>query len=336
MKLRSVLLTLGSIAVGMFLIASLISVAKIDPRATIRQLGGVNRMAFLRLILLLTLHIFLSAQKWQLMDCVIRRRRDTALSSSACFALTSAGVALGQVLPMQVSMMVARVLGTHFRGRAFARGTVGTLFDQGSDFLIVCFLIPASALAWIFAFGPITWVGLAIAMASLAFLTVDRSIAMVRRLAAHFAARNTTHPSRLQRGLGELAQSALLDPSLIRKLLALSALRFVVLVLMAGETSHATGSSVRLWHLAAAMPFVVLSSVLAITPGGIGLNELTYATALSVFGTPLAVGAQWALANRILVAAAAFTVAACTAGVLLLWKSHNILFRRNDALDAVS
>ena len=329
MRLRSVLLTIASIAVGVLLIVYLISICKIDPRATIRQVGSANRSAFFRLVLLLALLIFLSAQKWRLMDRVLRRPGDAALSRSASFAVTSAGVALGQVLPMQVSMIVARVLGTHFHGRALTRGTVGTLFDQGSDFLIVCFLIPASALTWMFARGPSTWTGLAIAMALLALLTVERTVGLVRRLAGRVGARNATQPNRWRRSLRELAQSPLLEPQLVRRLLILSMFRFVVLVLMAGATSRAIGSSVQLWHLAAAMPFVVLSSALAITPGGIGLNELTYATSLSMFGTPLPIGVQWALANRVLVAAAAFVVAACTGAIMLLWRSHHVFFRKN-------
>jgi uncharacterized membrane protein YbhN (UPF0104 family) len=109
---------------------------------------------------------------------------------------------------------------------------------------------------------------------------------------------------------------------------ALSTLRFVVLVLMAGETTETIGANVPLWHLAAAIPFVVLSSALAVTPGGLGVNELTYATALSFFGTPLPAAAQWALANRFLVAAASFAVAICAAGILFLVNSHNRFLRK--------
>ena len=57
--------------------------------------------------------------------------------------------------------------------------------------------------------------------------------------------------------------------------------------------------------------FVVMASVIALTPGGLGVNELTSVTALRIFGTPLAVGAQWALANRALIAVSYFIVAIC-------------------------
>jgi hypothetical protein len=46
------------------------------------------------------------------------------------------------------------------------------------------------------------------------------------------------------------------------------------------------------------------------------VNELAAVTALKVFGTPLAVAAQWALANRILIAVSYFSVAAGAAIML--------------------
>jgi len=335
MKMRSVVLTATSIVIGVLLIAAFISVAKVDPHATLRQLAGANRVAFLRLAALMAFNIFLSGLKWQLMDRVIRRESDAALSKSTFFAVTSAGVALGQLLPIQVSMVIARVLGTQLHGRALTRGTVGTVFDQGSDFLIVCFLIPASLLTHFSGSGPVVWLGLAVSMALLAIATVGGMVGVVQRLAAHFAAGAKAASNRWRRGCTDLIQSGLLERNLVRKLLGISILRFVVVVLMAGETSHAIRSTIPIWHLAAAMPFVVLSSALAITPGGIGVNEFTYATALSMFGTPLAAAAQWALANRALTAAAAFAVAICTAGGLLLSSSRKF-YRRRNALEAAA
>ena len=96
--------------------------------------------------------------------------------------------------------------------------------------------------------------------------------------------------------------------------------RFAIQVLMAGQTAEAIGVHIPLWHLAAAMPFVIIACVIVVTPGGLGVNELSYATTLHLFGTPLNVGAQWALANRFLVASSCFVVAACAVAVLGLTR----------------
>jgi uncharacterized membrane protein YbhN (UPF0104 family) len=335
MSLRSALLSVISIAVAVLLIAGLVALAKVDLLAVVHELRTASRFAIAQLTLLMTLNIFLSSQKWRLMDKVIRRPSDVPLSPFGFFAVTSAGVALGQALPMQVSMVVARVLGTHFHGRALTRGTVGTIFDQGTDFLIVCCLIPASVVTRATTGGPILWLSTAGGMALLALCAAEYSVRLVRRAAAHFSTTDNERPRKWQQGLGDLLHSGLLETTLVRKLLGLSVLRFVVLVLMAGQTSHAIGAAVPLWHLAAAMPFVVVSSALALTPGGIGLNELTYTTALHVFGTPVSAAAQWALANRVLTAVAALTVSACTFGILLIFKGQKML-RSNPALDGVS
>ena len=68
------------------------------------------------------------------------------------------------------------------------------------------------------------------------------------------------------------------------------------------------------------MPFVIIACVIVVTPGGLGVNELSYATTLHLFGTPLNAGAQWALANRVLVASSCFVVAACAIALLGLTR----------------
>ena len=321
MNLRSLFLTLASIANGIVLVASLVAVSKIDPRATMRQLGDLNRMAFVKLTLLMGLNTFLSAQKWRLVDAAVRRPADAALPRLTSFALTSAGVAIGQVLPTPVSMVAARTLGTYYLGNALTRGTLATIFDQGFDFLIACFLIPASGAMRFLHGGGRMWVALSAAMSLVALFAVGIAVRLLQRVTAYFAERKGVRPSGLQRGFARLQTSGFLNVNLARRLLMLSTLRFAVLVLMAGETTEALGSNVPLSHLAAAMPFVVISSALPVTPGGLGVNELTYAATLSYLGTPLHAAAQWALANRLLVAAASFAVAVGTAGILFAVRS---------------
>ena len=96
----------------------------------------------------------------------------------------------------------------------------------------------------------------------------------------------------------------------------LSAARFVVQILMVGQVAEAVGAHISIWQLAAATPLVTLAYALALTPGGLGVTELGYAFALHLFGTPVAVAAQWALENRILVVASCLVIAGCGLGLL--------------------
>ena len=314
--LRRVFLLLASIALGVVLIYLLIRVGKIDLRLTLLQLESVRRVAFVKLVLLNGLVVYLSTAKWRSIDAVLRRSSDSVPSRITSFAVTSAGMSLGLVLPVQVGMTAARTLGTYFYGRPLKRGTVGTLFEQSFDLLIVVFLAVASGVTWFYSGGAVMWMASAAAMTALALLAVGPLIGVIRWAGASYSARTAPPSNRILRAVWELQHSSLLNAALARRLVMLSAVRFGVVVLMAGQTAEAIHAHIPLWSMAAAMPFAVFANVMAVTPGGIGVNELTTATALKLFGTPLAVAAQWTLANRVLLTASCFAVAACA---VIVW-----------------
>lgn len=315
MNLRKTILAFGSITASVALIALLIKVSRIDLHAMLALLRSVDRFAFLRLTLLMGFNTYLSSQKWWLVDRAVRRRNDLPLPQRTCLTLTSIGVALGQILPVQIAVSIARTLGSWACGGAFLRGTLGTLFEQAFDFLIVCFLALASLSAWFLHGGGWTWLLFAISTSILAICTVGPGMRLLGRVA----------PATLKRWPGVIAvlhSSVLLDAKLGRRLVAISILRFVVLVFMGGQTTQAIHFSLPLWHLAAAMPFVVLAAAVGITPGGLGITEFIYAAGLAGFGAPLAVTAQWALANRLLTCAASFVVAIAVSPFLWIANPH--------------
>jgi uncharacterized membrane protein YbhN (UPF0104 family) len=168
-------------------------------------------------------------------------------------------------------------------------------------------------------------------MAGCAMLAVGPVVGVIRGQVAALNARSVPPQNRILRSVAGLQESGLLNATLGRQLMALSLARFTVQVLMAGQAAEAIGVHIPLWHLAAAMPFVIIACVIVVTPAGLGVNELSYATTLHLFGTPLQVGAQWALANRFLVASSCFVVAACAAAGLGLAKMMTTA-RRADLL----
>ena len=298
------------------LILLLIRVSKLDFRVTLLQLRGVSGFSFFTLVLLTAGHIYLSSLKWRCVDARLRSVADAAPSRYMSFALTSLGVALGQLLPVQLSMSLARTLGTYFYGKALRRGTGGTLFEQAFDVMIVGFVTIASGLTLFYRGGAVLWLISATIMASIAMLAVGPAVGLIRRQVAALNARPGSPSNRLLRSIAGLQGSRLLDKNLGQQLMALSALRFIIQVLMAGQAAQAIGVHIPLWHFAAAMPFVIIACVLVVTPAGLGVNELSYAATLHLFGTPLHTGAQWALANRFLVASSCLAVAVCASAVL--------------------
>ncbi len=105
------------------------------------------------LVLLNILLIYLSTEKWRSVDAALRHTSDPVPSRIAAFGFTSTGMALGQVLPIQVGMTAARTFGTHFYGSPLKRGTAGTLLEQSFDLLNVLLLAVASAATWFLGGG---------------------------------------------------------------------------------------------------------------------------------------------------------------------------------------
>jgi uncharacterized membrane protein YbhN (UPF0104 family) len=333
MSLRRAFLGVASVALAIALIALLISVGKVDLRLTLQQLRSVSWISVTKLVLLNVVLVYCSTEKWRSIDAALRRSSDSTPSRTTSFGLTSAGQALGMLVPVQLAMSTARTLGTYVHGGALKRGTGGTLWEQGFDVLTIGFLAVASGVTRFYRGGGIMWTILAVVAMALALLAVGPSLRVVQWLAASRAARTATPGNRvgiILRGLSKLQQSGLLDAALARRLVMLSVLRFGVTVVMCIQTARAIGLQIPLWQMAAAIPFVAIASAIAFTPGALGVNELTSVTALMVFGTPLAVGAQWALANRVLVVASYFFVAICA--TLIVFAGKIVAASRRDAM----
>lgn len=317
-------LLLGSFALSVLLIAFLIRFGKIDLHTTILLLQHVRWISFSKLVLLNVLLAVASAEKWRSIDAALRRPDDAEQSRNTSFALTSFGLALGTFLPIQIAMSSARTLGTYVHGSAIKRGTAGTLYEQSFDVLTVAALAVASGITRVWRGGGTMWIICGSVGVSLVLLTVGPVLRAIRWIAAKLTTKLAARPSRLGgllRSFSDLLNSGLLGSALARRLVALSVARFVIVVLMSWQTAEAIGLRIPLWHMAAATPFVVLASVIALTPGGLGINELTGATALSLFGTPLAMAAQWTLANRALITVSYLAVALASATLLLVGKS---------------
>ena len=328
MSFRRLLLLLGSAALAAGLIVLLIRLGKVDVWLTLYQLERVSAISFAKLVLLNGLLVYLSTAKWRSIDAALRSPSDFVPSRIASFFVSSAGMALGLVLPVQIGMTIARTIGTHTYGRALKRGTAGTLFEQGFDLAVVALLAVASAITWLCGGGGAMWIASAVSLTAMALLAVGPSVRIMQRLFRR-ASRSAIpgRPVFRHRGLGkllahalqrfaELQHSGLVNARLARRLAMLSAARFCVVVLMANQTAEAIGAHISLWSMAAAMPFATMANAIGVTPGGIGVNELTSVAALHLFGTPLNVASQWALANRLLGMGSCFTVTAC--GTLML------------------
>lgn len=315
-------LLLASFALSIVLLVVLVRLGRVDLRLTWQQLQNVRWISLVKLVVLNVALVGVSTEKWRSVDSALRRENDAGQSRTTSFALTSAGLALGTFLPVQIAMATARTMGTYVHGSAIKRGTAGTLYEQSFDVLTVSFLGLASLATWLNHGSATMWTAFAAVAITLALLTVNPFLRLVHWVAATLAEkigdRNTI--GNLLRNFDRLLRSGMLRASLARQLVLLSTLRFVVIVLMSMQTAEAIGLHIPFWTMAATIPFVVIATLIALTPGGLGVNELTAATALSFFGMPLATSAQWTLANRVLVAVSYMIVALCSGAIFLVGR----------------
>jgi uncharacterized membrane protein YbhN (UPF0104 family) len=322
-----ILVALSSLVTGAALTVALIRIGRVDPGLALSALR-TNRTALAELVLLHGLLVYLSTSKWLCIDGALRNAGEIAPSKISAFFVTSMGMALGLVLPVQLGLTVSRTLSIRFYGRALTRGAGGTIFEQGFDLIVVIYLAGASLLTWLCHGRGMMWIALAFIFMILALVVTGPLV----RIVQHVVKRSDTLISRHKgdlpahwqtclinfcvTSLTGIRGSSLINLRLARRLVILSAARYFVLVLMTVQTANAVNSHIAFWQFGAAMPFATIANVLAITPGGIGLNELTSVTALHLFGVPLADASQWALANRILVTASCFAVVLSTSLML--------------------
>jgi uncharacterized membrane protein YbhN (UPF0104 family) len=322
MTLRRVAFITASIGLGLGLLVVLIRIGKIDLSLTLQHLRSVRGLTFAKLVLLNAVLIFISTEKWRRVDAALRHPTDEIPSKSVAFGVTSAGMALGLVLPVQIGMSTARTLGTYFYGRPFRRGTAGSLFEQSFDLLIVCVLGMASGLTLLYGGGAVIWCVCAFLFTGLAILAAAPCMQFIRWMTRKVAGKlsETDRLGAELRQLAVLEETGLLGSRLARQLISLSAIRFVVMVFMTAQTAEAVNSHVALWKWAAMTPFVAFANVLAITPGGVGVNEATSVSILRLLGIPLAVSTEWSLVNRVLVTASSFIVALSSLAILGLQR----------------
>jgi uncharacterized membrane protein YbhN (UPF0104 family) len=318
MRRRSLIITIASSVLALVLLIGLVKVAQLDLRRFLGLLAAARPLPVAGLVLLTGLHILLAAEKWRLVEQ--RVAPGSELPRRLCFSLTAIGAAAGQIVPMQVATAFTRSLGAHLAtGSGAVRGALSTIFEQMFDIGVVCLCGLASAYClWR---GDIGWwaVG-AVATVATGFMLVPRLFGVMAAVTELFA-KTSIGPTARIGSLGRaLANSGLFDARLTRRLFVLSVLRFVTLWLMGMATTYAVGLNISGEQIAAALPLVVVAMALAVTPGGVGINEWTFVASLVAFGVDVETATEYALLNRILVGSAVLIVGAM--GAILTQLPH--------------
>jgi uncharacterized membrane protein YbhN (UPF0104 family) len=310
MNLRSAMAAVLSLALAGVLLTVLALRGGVDLAGVAATVSHVRLAGFAVLAGLAAVLVFLSAERWRMIE---RQAGDHPPPSRLrAFGLTAVGVGFGQILPVQVSTVIGRALGTRLlRPPASRRPIVVTLYEQSFDVAVALLLAVASLIYLVER--QIPWLATAGVLLVVGYFAAGWTAVGLDRLCKAGAARG-----RFGVWLAELSDAQLFARALARRLMLLSVLRFGVTVLMAGLTSWSAGLDVSLGSLAVAVPLVIVATAAPLTPAGLGVNEWTYASTLVLLGAPLALATQWALVNRVLVAAASVAIAVIAVPLLAL------------------
>ena len=239
-------------------------------------------------VLFVGVQIVLAAAKWRLIE-----RAFSAPPPSWRRALTVGAVAgaLGQVAPTPVVTAVLRGASNRAATSAgLGRGVVGGAFDYGTDLLIVAVALPFCA-AWL-----LPWWGWGHAVAAVACALGGGAAAFCVGMRASKRVRAAAR--RTARALTAAG------PGAAPRLLLLSTLRVANLGLISVFVARAAGLTIDAAVLAAVPP-VTVSNALVALPGGLGVTEWSFTAALGLAGVPSEAILRFAVANRLLLSAAA-------------------------------
>lgn len=315
---RSLVSCVLSVALGGLLLVYLLAHAGLDLHATAVLVEGIRPLSLVEVTLLFALYNFLGAEKWRLIDGNLQASGSRELPRPLYFAFTAIGSGLGQIMPVQLSLLLSRSVGAHLHGgRGLMRGGAAVALDQFFDILVAAGLGLASAVVLTVGGGAVAWTLMSAIIAVLVWALYGK---LVMRLTSGADALSRRLGGRVAGWCAGIALSPLLAPGIGRRLLAMSVLRFLVLVLIAAAGAQVTGAQVAVWQLAVSMPFAIFANAVAITPGGLGVNEWTMSTVLVAVGVSFQSAAEWAVVNRLLVAAAAVLCGVAGAAIAILLR----------------
>lgn len=301
-RLVSSFLVVFSIALGALLAGLLAKFAGLGVPSVVKLVGRLHPDSLATITLLLAANGFFAAEKWRLIDRCLSDRNRPEMPRLLYFAFTSIGVGLGQIVPAQLSLLACRSIGAHLYGRrALLRGTAATLIDQLFDLAIAIVAALSSGMVLAANGAAGIWLAGTMVLCVAGWFALPVIAQWAARAAGWAGARYPRRTAAFESALGALLRL----PAVARRLWLFSAARFVVLVLIGVTSAQAAATDIPAWHLAASLPFAVIGNALAVTPGGLGVNEWAVSSALVAFGTPFQSAAQWAIVNRIYVVLAA-------------------------------
>jgi len=244
------------------------------------------------------------AYRWKLLS---EHRGDITLPFTNYFRVIMVTRLLGQFSSNLLMEVVGRSTGLRWQGdsRSLGRRLSTLLLERGLDVLLLCLM-----LGW-----ALSVYGASPAIALLAFLGICAASVPLSgpflRLSQHLLGVGGSFYLRLR---GQRADVSLhdprLSPALVQKIALLGVLRYVLVAAQYRAMGATVGVVLPPFFIGAATPVAQLSTVIALTPGSLGIQEAGWAGALSFLGLDEASTALFVVGQRLVLIASFALVAA--------------------------
>ncbi len=296
--MRTVLLTLGSIAIAIAAIAALLAISgtRIDDVGL--GLLRVGAWAFTLAAFCTLAQIGISALKWQLVLSRLVTDPTVVPSGRLSILIASLAAVFAQFVPLIVAAPIVRGLAArHFVRTPIIQSTLASAIEQAFDLLaLLLFLVPTIVVLTCSLAGlQVTfqlWAVVATTSIVAAHLFIGKaSMKSIGQLVARLG-----FGARLG---GVLNATSNIDVSLRRHLLWFSILRYGAMFLRVVVVASAAGFGFPLAELVFGYTVVQASQLASVTPGNLGLAEWTWVGVLAYHGHEAARVAAFSLILRV-------------------------------------
>ncbi len=270
-----------------------------------------NYLAFTSVILLTTLHIWLSAEKWRIVTANSINR--TKYAKSFFFKYTALGALLSEFVPAYLSSTAVRSVALRFHHDIpVLRGSATSIFDQIFDVYVFFLCSISSVIFLFFETSLIQYLYL-----NTAFLLVGVSVIY---LAQKLLPSQTQDSNKIFWQFISWLQA---NKNTLIKLYYLSVIRFFIIIIRNMLIVSFLQINIPYQDILIASPLVQLSILVALTPGSIGVLEWSWTGLLNFMSVNLADAALYAMTNRIISLLAIITMAVIYFSAMYLKKPQS-------------
>jgi len=309
---------LALVSVG--LIYFLVSRAGLTWSALAHSIAGFAGWGLACYVVLTCANLALGSLKWLLVLRVSAPNQDLHPRLCEAMLATALGEFVGQAMPVQAGIALARSFASHLGVGGSLRGNLGTtIYEQLFDLIVLCVAACTGLLALTLHLGPIGRAGL-ILPSILAAVFISLRLPALLAVGARWLGKSpSVERSGFFSGFREVAaRSTGISSLALLQLTMLSILRYVANLMRVVVLLGALG----MWAYAVpaliGFPLIQVAGVVPITPGNLGVIEWTWSAVLMSAGATLGAAALFAVTARMVNIVALSIVTLLLAGVLIL------------------